>query len=131
MKKSDLKKIIKPIVKECVQEMLIEDGVLSGVVSEVVKGLHTAPLLEVSQPEKKAAPRSDSRDRLEDQRKALMEAVSRDAYNGVDLFEGTTPMAAAGPGASAGSVDLGSPEDPGVDISSIMGQSSHIWKALK
>ena len=30
-----------------------------------------------------------------------------------------------------GSVDLGNPNDPGVDISSIMGVSSKIWERLK
>ena len=59
-----------------------------------------------------------------------MEAISKDAYNGVDLFEGTTP-APAQQSTSAGSVDLGSPGDAGVDISSLMGGASKIWDAMK
>ena len=50
----------------------------------------------------------------------------------MDLFEGTTPMnsyEAAEP--KAGSVDLGNPADAGVDISSLMGGASQIWKAMK
>ena len=131
MKKSDLKKAIKPLVKECIQEILLEEGLLSGVVSEVVKGLHGGPLVEASVPSPIKPQPQPPTERLKHQRKALMDAVSRDAYNGVDLFEGTTPMPAAGAAPRPGAVDLGSPADPGVDISSIMGHSSQIWKAMK
>ena len=58
-----------------------------------------------------------------------MEAVNKDAYNGVNLFEGTEPLPAKQ--SAQGSVDMGDPRDPGVDISSIMGTSTKIWQALK
>ena len=62
-------------------------------------------------------------------RKKLLEAVSTDAYNGVDLFEGTTPMAAQQePG--KGAVDLGDTRDAGVDISSLLGGASHVWDQM-
>ena len=35
------------------------------------------------------------------------------------------------PAAQAGSVDLGSPADAGVDISSLMGGATKIWKGMK
>ena len=61
-----------------------------------------------------------------------MDAINKDAYNGVNLFEGTDALSSyesATP--KAGSVDLGSPADSGVDISSLMGGASKIWQAMK
>ena len=62
-----------------------------------------------------------------------MNAINKDAYNGVDLFEGTEPIKQGGtPGESHRPNVLGDdPTDAGVDISSIMGNSSKIWQAIK
>tara|TARA_R100001591_G_scaffold118160_2_gene139733 strand:- start:86 stop:478 length:393 start_codon:yes stop_codon:yes gene_type:complete len=130
MKKSDLKKVIKPLVKECIQEVLIEEGLLSNVVSEVVKGLGNTPIVEKKQAVPKQIVREPRNINLKEQRQKLMGAINKDAYNGVDLFEGTSPAPAQREQA-AGSVDLGDPNDAGVDISSIMGASSQIWEKLK
>ena len=129
MKKSDLKNLIKPIVKECIQEALLEEGLLSNVVSEVVSGLQTAPVIreQVESPPPRPAPKP--RDYSQD-RKKLLDALGKDAYNGVDLFEGTTPAPAQREQA-AGSVDLGDPNDAGVDISSIMGNATKMWDMMK
>ena len=127
MKKSDLKKLIKPLVKECIHEVLLEEGLLSNVVSEVAKGLNTAPVI-TEQVEQAPAPKPRKRDYSADRRK-LMDAIGNDAYNGVNLFEGTTP-APAQQEQSAGSVDMGDPNDAGVDIGSILGQSSKIWESM-
>ena len=129
MKKSELKKVIKPLVKECIQEVLIEEGLLSNVVSEVVKGMST-PIVESKQPPKQIVRQPNNNTKLKEQRRKLMDAINKDAYNGVDLFEGTTPTPAQRE-QQAGSVDLGDPSDAGVDISSIMGVSSKIWEKLK
>ena len=131
MKKGDLKNLIKPIVKECIQEVLLEEGLLSNVVSEVAKGLQVqATITEhvesaLSRPAPKPRPRDYSNDR-----KKLLDAIGKDAYNGVDLFEGTTP-APAQTEQRAGSVDLGDPNDSGVDISSIMGNATKMWDLMK
>lgn len=127
MKKTDLKKIIKPLVKECIHEVLLEEGLLSNVVSEVAKGLSTTPVIK-EQDTQTPTPKPRKRDYTVD-RKKLMDAIGGDAYNGVDLFEGTTP-APAQQERSAGSVDLGDPDDAGVDIGSILGQSSRIWESM-
>jgi hypothetical protein len=132
MKKSELKKTLKPVIKECIHEMLVEDGLLSGIVAEVVKGMGAQPLVE-SRPATPVS-RAPARDNahLKEQREKLMQAVSRDSYNGVDIFEGTEPLTAyeASTPNNKGP-DLGDPRDAGVDISSILGQSSQIWKAMK
>ena len=128
MKKSELKKLIKPLVKECIHEVLLEEGLLSNVVSEVTKGLQSAPVIKEHAPapvERQAPPPRD----YSENRKKLMDAIGNDAYNGVDLFEGTTP-APAQQEQAAGAVDLGDPGDAGVDISSIMGTSSKIWESM-
>mgnify|MGYP004451316105 FL=1 len=73
-----------------------------------------------------------ARRKVNEHRKRMMEAVNKDAYNGVDLFEGTQPMTSHESSApKAGSVDLGSPSDSGVDISSLVGDASKIWNAMK
>ena len=134
MNKSDLKKIIKPLVKECIHEVLLEEGLLSNVVSEVAKGMQTNLVVE-AQPAaaaRKTNSNQAARRKVNEHRKRMMEAVNKDAYNGVDLFEGTQPMTSHESSApKAGSVDLGSPSDSGVDISSLVGDASKIWNAMK
>jgi hypothetical protein len=141
MKKADLKKLIKPLVKECIHEVLIEEGVLSNVVSEVAKGMQNNVVVENTKQVKKQENRlfnedlqvkrsqEEGRLKLQEQRKKLLEAVSTDAYNGVDLFEGTTPMSSQQdrPG---GAVDLGDTRDAGVDISSLLGGATHVWDQM-
>jgi|TARA_Y100000034_G_C6858773_1_gene390589 hypothetical protein len=130
MKKNDLKQLIKPIVKDCIHEILIEEGLLSNVVAEVAKGMQGNLVVEgrptPSAPvtEKKALPAPN----LNAHRQGLMEAVGTQAYNGVNLFEGTTPTTTAPP---KGHADLGDPRDAGVDISSLVGNASHIWRSMK
>ena len=133
MKKSDLKELIKPLVKECIHEVLLEEGLLSNVVSEVAKGLQTVPVIKEQVEARPAEPAPMPRDYSANRQK-LMDAIGNDAYNGVNLFEGTEPTRDAGgppTPAKAGSVDLGDPRDSGVDISSLMGGASRMWEAMK
>ena len=137
MKKSDLKALIKPIVKECIQETLIEEGLLSSIVSEVTKGMRSELVLEsphtLSEPTPPPAPDNRKhKQKLKEQRQKLMDSIGLDAYNGVDLFEGTAPMTREETkGTPAGAVDLGNSSDAGVDISSLVGGASHVWNAMK
>ena len=135
MNKKELKKLLKPLVKECIQEALIEEGLLSNVVSEVVKGLGTQTIVEAAPAPRKrqhAKQREPQNTNLKEHRKRMLEAVSKDSFNGVDLFEGTEPLTryeSSDP--KPGGVDLGDPRDSGVDISSIIKNSSQIWDAMK
>ena len=139
MKKNDLKQLIKPLVKECIHEVLIEEGLLSNVVAEVAKGMQTSLITENSTKPSSATPRrqtstnsSDSTRKLNEHRAKLLNSINSDAYNGVNLFEGTEPMSSyESKKSKAGSVDLGNPADAGVDISSLVGDASQIWKAMK
>ena len=134
MKKNDLKQLIKPIVKECIHEALIEEGLLSNVVSEVVKGMQVAPLVEnksapIAQEKAAAVKSEEARRKIAEHRQKMLETIGTDAYNGVNLFEGTEPLPAQEPAGRR--ADLGDPRDSGVDISSLMGNASQIWQAMK
>jgi len=138
MKKNDLKQLIKPLVKECIHEVLLEEGLLSNIVAEVTKGLQGNLVVEnKKKPDKRLfnedlkvqRKSNETRVKLQEHRKKLMDSIGGDAYNGVDLFEGTQPMKYAQ--AQQGETDLGDPRDSGVDISSILGNSSHIWQSIK
>ena len=132
MKKKELKQLIKPLVKECIQEVLLEEGLLSNVVSEVVKGMATAPLVETRAPARTsqvAQTADETRAKIDTYRNDLMEAVGKDAYNGVNLFENTEPLTQHE--TPKGHAELGAPRDAGVDISSLVGNSSAVWQALK
>ena len=141
MKKADLKQLIKPLVKECIHEVLLEEGLLSNVVAEVAKGMQGSVIVERRQKRTEPVANEDlhmkrksqeARARIKEHRASLVNSINAEAYNGVNLFEGTEPMNAYEAAEShGGSTDLGHPNDAGVDISSIMGDASKIWKAMK
>ena len=131
MKKSELKKLIKPLVKECINEVLLEEGLLSNVVSEVAKGMQGQTIVSEAAPAPKPVVENKQKKQAAlAQRKRLMDAIGNDAYNGVDLFEGTTPMTAQSE-PKAGTVDLGDPSDSGVDISNLIGGATKMWDLMK
>ena len=143
MNKAQLKKLIKPVVKECIQEVLIEEGLLTEVVSQVTAGLSKQPIVE-NKPKKRndklfnedlqmQRKSREANKKLQEHRKKLLDSIGGDAYNGVDLFEGTMPLNNTGTaGESHKPSVLGDdPNDAGVDISSIMGNAGKIWQAIK
>lgn len=154
MNKTQLKKLIKPVVKECIQEVLIEEGLLAKVVSQVSAGLTKQPIVETREPNtymglgkrtnipndklfnedlQMKRKSQEANKKLQEHRRKLLDSIGTDAYNGVDLFEGTEPMKQSGtPGVAHKPNVLGDdPNDAGVDISSLMGNSSKVWQALK
>ena len=144
MKKSEFKKLIKPIVKECIQESLLEEGLLANVISEVVRGMSAQPIVEQKQPQPAQPARETESKLLEEEterrnkkiketRRKMLDAAGAGSYNGVDLFEGTTPLKSGG--ASDSPAQANSPlsgidsNDAGVDISSFMG-NKRVWNSL-
>lgn len=124
---------LKGLIKECIKEVIFEEGFLSGIISEVVVGMNKAPLVEQkvkTKSKKRPPPKKKTNKRLNETRERLLSAMGEDAYGGVNLFEGTTPLtsrqASAGP--STGPLDNVDPADAGVDISAIPGSS--VWKQL-
>jgi hypothetical protein len=134
MKKNELKKILRPLIKECIKEILFEEGTLSTIISEVVKGtskqnvVYESKRPVITESENKSTKRRQIQ--LKEQKKKMLDAIGRDAYNGVDLFEGTTPAPTPRGTNPHGSKALEgvAPNDPGVDISSF--GSNGIWKKL-
>ena len=142
MKRSELKQILKPLIKECIKEVMFEDGVLSGVISEVARGLSAPPPQE---PQRAAPPpirefqrmRADSarekKVKLHEQQRKLLNSIGSEAYNGVNLFEGTTPMTDAPPPGAAstprGPLSGVASHDSGVDIANLFGAVGGHWKA--
>jgi len=145
MNKADLKKLLKPLIKECIKEVIFEDGVLSGIVSEVAQGMGGTPLVETRKIPK---PRVDEqrftairqqslteqKQKVKQHKEKLLEAIGTEAYNGVNLFEGTAPLASApsapGTGAPPQSPLAGvAPTDSGVDITNLFGSVGNNWKA--
>jgi len=139
MKKSEFKKLIKPIINDGMEESLMEGGLISGIITEVVKGVSvTQPVVETKQPKvdpavermQRNAFSSKQTDKLREHKSKLMTAIGGDAYNGVDLFEGTT----AAPG-QASATQMASPlsgqaaDEAGVDITNLFGSVSTNWNA--
>tara|TARA_R110000824_G_scaffold93605_4_gene226342 strand:- start:239 stop:688 length:450 start_codon:yes stop_codon:yes gene_type:complete len=140
MKKSELKKILKPLVQECIKESLLEDGLISGIIAEVVKGVSVgAPIVEAA-PAPPANPvrermhrnafNREQTNKLYEHKKKLQAAIGGGAYNGVDLFEGTTPAPAQGsPQQQANPMSGQASNDAGVDITSLFGSVGTSWNA--
>tara|TARA_R100000388_G_scaffold91621_2_gene73829 strand:+ start:627 stop:1040 length:414 start_codon:yes stop_codon:yes gene_type:complete len=134
MNKEQLKKTLRPLIKECIKEVIFEEGVLSGIISEVVRGT-SQPLVESRQPSYQQTQIDyEARERAEKQRrKKILDSIGRDAYNGVDLFEGTQPLQERRSTHSSphGSRPLDgiAPNDPGVNLASL-GIDTRIWSKL-
>jgi len=136
MKRAELKKILKPLIKECIKEVIFEDGTLSTIISEVLKGTSTQQVVHETKTPQRFETNQEAQQRrsqlLKEQKKKMLDAIGKDAYNGVDLFEGTTPMSSRGASTStphgAKALDGVAPNDAGVDISAF--GTTGIWKKL-
>ena len=129
MNKNELKKVLKPLIKECIKEVLFEEtGALSHIISEVANGLsgRREVVTESYQADTKAFKREQKKTKeLKEQRRKLLDAIGRDSYGGVNVFEGTTPAPApTNNGASQGALSGVDPRDPGVDISDLFSNKS-------
>ena len=134
MKKNELKKILKPLIKECIKEVIFEEGALSTIISEVMKGTSGSQQIvetRAQQPKQDFARQERKLQEAKERKRKLLDSIGKDAYNGVDLFEGTTPVPAASSTQGQGPLDGVAPSDPGVDISGIFsGHSAKIWQKL-
>lgn len=144
MNKEKLKATLRPLIKECIKEVIFEEGVLSGIISEVVKGTGAQQIVETRQPQPqyKQIHQQDHEQRerkIQENRKRMLDAIGKDAYNGVDLFEGTQPLSVRESSSSsrgsssaphgARPLDGVDPRDPGVNLGAL-GIDTSIWKTL-
>ena len=127
--------------------MIFEDGILAGIVSEVATGIDRVPIVEARHREKPTAPQSkesftemrqkslrEQNQKLNGQKRKLLDAIGKDSYNGVDLFEGTSALKSAGqapgsPPSAQGPLAHVDPADAGVDISNLFGSVGRSWQA--
>ena len=131
MKKNELKVLLKPLIKECISEVLLEEGILSNVVSEVVSGLQSNVVVESPVKQNTAPVMSEQqKNKINEQRQKLMSAIGADAYNGVDLFAGTTPTAAPAETKQGDPLSGVDPRDSGVDISQLFGGVNKNWSGM-
>jgi hypothetical protein len=136
MKKSELKKILKPLIKECIREVILEEsGVLSKIVAEVANGLTTAaPTAQVVVEDRSTNAEVEHQQYLQklqetrNQKQQMLESIGNSAYEGMDIFEGTSPALPESDGRSP--LSGRDPKDAGIDISNIAGANPAMWKAL-
>lgn len=146
MNKKELKALIKPIVKECINEVLLQEGVLSSIISEVMIGTQAAVLKEQapapSKPKRRVETDDEAMRRLQErkrqannQKRKLLDAIGKDAYGGVDLFEGTQALSSGGNpdvGTQAqGALSGYAPDDAGVNIDGLLNIAGGAWKKIK
>jgi len=140
MNKAELKKMLKPLIKECIKEVIFEEGTLSTIISEVMIGTSQKPLMQENKQRVHFETEQQEQQRLQERaeadrqrRKAILDSIGRDAFNGVDLFEGTAPLSNRDSGKSnaphgSKALDGVAPNDPGVNIGAFA--SSGLWKKL-
>ena len=122
------------MIKECIKEVIFEEGILSSIISEVVKGT-SQPLVE-SRQRTYQQPQVDyeAKQRAEkERRRKLLDSIGREAYGGVDLFEGTQPLqerrsTTHSPHGSK-PLDGIAPNDPGVNLGAL-GVDTRLWSKL-
>jgi len=136
MNKNELKKMLKPLIKECIKEVMFEDGTLSSIIAEVMRGtgaVQAQPIVESRQPVK-PKPRletdEEAKARMDAKRKKLMSSMAKGAYNGVNLFEGTTPAPAQSNSQGQGALSGIAPNDAGIDITALMNKTTAIWQKM-
>jgi len=142
MNKKDLKEMLKPMIKDCVKEVIYEEGILSGIVAEVLVGVNMAGANVLSEttsgnrtpdPPRKTEAQAlheekRRKQKVQADRKKMLDAIGNDSYNGVDLFEGTEPLRRGGnpsessPAGASSPLSGVDPNDAGVDISAFFGK---------
>lgn len=126
MDKNELAKILKPLIKECIKEVIMEEpGVLAHVIKESVQGISATMITENRGEEPirrfmKKAQKARSKKDLNETRSRLLDSIGGAGnFNGVNIFEGTEPL--AGPSTSQqekfGALRDTDPNDSGVDLS--------------
>ena len=136
MNSNDLKKTLRPLVKQLVKEAMQEE--LSSVISEIIKQTSSAQIVEQRQVQPQInkqlqEQRNVDKQKQIDERRKRLEEVTKGAYGGVNLFEGTTPAPAPreptneSVAAPLAGVD---PSDPGVDIGGLLKLTGG-WKQIR
>ena len=120
MNKDDLKTLMKPIIKECMREVLLEEGLVRAQPAQTtaVKKFQEQ-VVRPSLNESKKAP-----SQINEARKKIEEEVKNSRFlpKKFDPFAGSTPIVLEESEVKA--------QNPGVDISSLVGNSVNILNAI-
>ena len=138
MNKNELKLILKPLVKQLVKEAMKEE--LTSVISEIIKQTSSNVVVETKQQTKiddsLQKEKLAQKQKMLDEKRKLLEEVSKKAYGGINIFEGTTPITSAGnPEKTITERKAGDPlsdtdpNDPGVDIGGLLRMTGG-WKKI-
>jgi hypothetical protein len=129
---NEIKKLLKPLIKETVKEVLFESGVLSGIVAEVAKGMQGQVIQESKQIFKQPVSSGPTPDEVKKRKKELLDAIGKDAFKGVDIFEGVEKTRIPEQSQTTQGSPLAglAPDDAGVDISGIIALGGKNWNAL-
>ena len=65
---------------------------------------------------------------VKNQKQQMLSSIGNSAYEGMDIFEGTSPALPESDGRSP--LSGRDPKDAGIDISNIAGANPAMWKAL-
>jgi hypothetical protein len=139
MNPNDIKKLLRPLVKQLVKEAMQEE--LTTVITEIIKQTSGNVMESKKQTpvirEELSKERMIEKQKLHEESRKMLEEMSKKAYGGINLFEGTTPLG------SAGSVNEGvsaaraadplsdtDPNDPGVDIGGLL-RITGGWKQIR
>ena len=121
------KAALKKLIKECLREVLLEEEILTKAISEAVSNTGKHVVTETKTTNVDAEKENDeARQKINEVKRKLLSSINADAYGGVDLFEGTTPMRAETN--TKGPMRNIDPNDSGVDISKLPG--ANVWKHL-
>lgn len=141
MTQLELKKMLKPVVKQLVKETMQEE--LASVITEIMK--QTGRVVETKQVQQQPQvveedykqQRLAEKQKAFEERKKMLEEVSKKAYGGINIFEGTTPIASAGnpeqkvnEARAADPLADTDPSDPGIDIGGLLRMTGG-WKKIK
>ena len=139
MNKTELLNTLRPLVKKLVKETMQEE--LSTVISEIVKQTSSVKIVEQKQQpvinRQLQEERAVEKQKLIEERRKRLEEVTKGAYGGINLFEGTTPAPAPrDTSGTKGAESVASPlagvdpSDSGVDISGLLKMTGG-WKQIR
>jgi hypothetical protein len=118
MDKNDLKTLMKPIIKECMREVLLEEGLVRAQPAEkqAVKKFQEQ-VLKPAYADNKKVPLTEARKKIEEEVRN-----SNFLPKKFDPFAGSTPIILEESEVRA--------QNPGIDISSLIGNSVNILNAI-
>lgn len=142
MNPNDIKKLLKPLVKQLVKEAIQEE--LSTVISEIIKQTSGSIVESAKQTKQVSVPQQNlseermiEKQKLQEEKRKMLEEMSKKAYGGINLFEGTTPLGSGGSVNESNSASKAGdplsdadPNDPGVDIGGLLRMTGG-WKKIK